>query len=197
MDPILLSAAYYIVSLCLLQRYSHKFSVSAQMEYHNFSDRKGDVLSNLAFILAGMYQYRYDRVLALHTVLVALGSAYYHRNPTMKTLLWDRLPMVLEMAYILHGMLGLNYYILAGFCVLVLMYWYRTLDLLPYCALQAAICILLLVNGTWTQKLSVLVYGLAKFCEDHDNQIWLYTDEIVSGHTLKHAFAALSVVWGS
>ena len=86
-------------------------------DYHNFADSSGlvglpnaiDVLSNLAFLIAGAFGVRlasrapFPQQASLHLfsmglVLTALGSAYYHWAPTDKTLLWDRLPMTLAFA---------------------------------------------------------------------------------------------------
>lgn len=86
-------------------------------EYHNFADSRGvgvlpnaiDVLSNLAFLIAGAFGLRLAsraplpqqaslHLFAMGLVLTALGSAYYHWAPTDKTLLWDRLPMTLAFA---------------------------------------------------------------------------------------------------
>lgn len=86
-------------------------------DYHSFADSRGigvipnaiDVLSNLAFLIAGAVGLRlasrapFPQQASLHLfamglVLTALGSAYYHWAPTDKTLLWDRLPMALAFA---------------------------------------------------------------------------------------------------
>ncbi len=81
--------------------------------YHLFADTRsfagivnfGDVLSNLPFLLVGLYGLSRSRRLAEPrcrsayitlcggVLLVSLGSAYYHLSPSTPTLLWDRLPM--------------------------------------------------------------------------------------------------------
>ena len=90
--------------------------------YHDFADRRAlfgipnaaDVLSNLAFLLAGLrglffmarsggfrrgrpFRYNMERlawtVLFTGTALTGLGSAWYHLDPESNRLLWDRLPM--------------------------------------------------------------------------------------------------------
>jgi hypothetical protein len=85
--------------------------------YHAFADRRilggvangGDVLSNAAFSLAGLWGlWRLRRagsdvrresvalwLFAAILVLVAAGSAYYHLAPTNARLVWDRLPIAL------------------------------------------------------------------------------------------------------
>ncbi|SRR6266700_782105 len=93
--------------------------------YHHFADTRalvgianaGDVLSNLAFLLAGglgLYfslratfaltreqQWAYATMFA-GLVLTCFGSGYYHLAPDNARLVWDRLPMTIAMA----GLIG-------------------------------------------------------------------------------------------
>jgi hypothetical protein len=90
-------------------------------EYHRFADTRalwgipnaGDVLSNLALLLAGLFglgalaggsrreALRDPRVRIPYIIffagvlLAAFGSAYYHWAPDNQRLFWDRLPMTL------------------------------------------------------------------------------------------------------
>lgn len=81
--------------------------------YHLFADARacagvpnfGDVLSNLPFLIVGLYGLSRIRrleqpgvaapyaTLCVGVFLVSLGSAYYHWSPSTPTLFWDRLPM--------------------------------------------------------------------------------------------------------
>lgn len=85
--------------------------------YHQFADQRTllgipnmwDVLSNLPFVILGLYygiklrlttsktenQIIYD-VFYLGFFLTGLGSGYYHLAPSNATLLWDRLPMTIS-----------------------------------------------------------------------------------------------------
>ena len=86
--------------------------------YHDFADRRSiagipnalDVLSNLPFLLVGLYglrqslrhDLRFDRALRpamvvffLGVALTAVGSGLYHLTPDNATLVWDRVPMTL------------------------------------------------------------------------------------------------------
>ena len=85
--------------------------------YHKFADQREwwgipffwNVVSNLPFILAGLYglwawrcaQWHdaADRwpwlIIACASILVGFGSGYYHWHPDNRTLFWDRLPMTL------------------------------------------------------------------------------------------------------
>lgn len=81
--------------------------------YHRFADTRiaagianaGNVLSNLPFLLVGLWGLRRGqhlpadvpraayRVFCLGVAAVAFGSAWYHLAPDNASLLWDRLPM--------------------------------------------------------------------------------------------------------
>ncbi len=94
--------------------------VAQDLEYHLFSDRNMylgipntlDVLSNIPFIIVGVYGliamkklnsahvsgiYKTVSLLFfLGLILTGLGSGYYHLAPSNETLVWDRLPMTLS-----------------------------------------------------------------------------------------------------
>src|SRR5215470_6021077 len=90
--------------------------------YHDFADQRiwlgvpnfGDVISNLAFAIVGMFGLRFVLrntgtnqsrafrevrekwpygVMFFGLVMTAFGSAYYHLAPNNARLVWDRLPM--------------------------------------------------------------------------------------------------------
>lgn len=136
--------------------------------YHLFADTRplagianfGDVLSNLPFLLVGLYGMSRRRRLAqpeclsaytalcLGVLLVSAGSAYYHLDPTTATLLWDRLPMTVAfMALfsmlleerVVKGARTLWPLLAAGIGSAVYWYWTETRgagDLRPYALVQ-------------------------------------------------------------
>lgn len=85
------------------------------LHYHQFADQRdawglanfSNVLSNLPFILVGIYGFWRCRTcaaspmltayqqLSLASLLIAAGSAWYHLAPSNATLFWDRLPITL------------------------------------------------------------------------------------------------------
>lgn len=94
--------------------------VSQDLTYHSFADHNAlflgisntwNVLSNLPFVLVGMYSlyvarkykddlfcsgiYKQFIVFSIGVFLVGFGSAYYHYEPNNLTLIWDRLPMTI------------------------------------------------------------------------------------------------------
>jgi hypothetical protein len=74
----------------------------------------GDVISNLAILLAGVFGLALRpcmtvapeartavNVLIAASILTAFGSAYYHWTPANATLVWDRLPMAIVLMSLL------------------------------------------------------------------------------------------------
>ena len=153
-------------------------------------------------------------VLFAGLVLTAVGSAYYHVVPGNGSLVWDRLPMTLGFAGFFTVVIGeylslsaarflLVPMVLAGVASVV--YWYATEtagagDLRPY-AVVAILPLMLtpvilvarrdssdLTAAIWTM---IGFYAVAKLCEHFDTAVF-ETLGFISGHSLKHVFAALS-----
>ena len=143
----------------------------------------------------------------LGLVCTAIGSAWYHRDPTDSTLFWDRLPMTL----VFEGVLGcaiaqrvgsdvgrLSLALLVPLGIACVVYWRMTGDLSLYLALQLGgiggllLLILLARKGDdsipWERV--VAWYALAKVAESTDQAIWDLTDGVIAGHTLKRLLAA-------
>lgn len=163
-------------------------------------------------------------IVALGAVLVCLGSSYYHYMPSDHTLFWDRLPMSLVFSGILmYSIIELNlipnvknkvkfslgYLLFSLVCVVL---WYvgslnNTSILGPYVFLQFGGMALLLYMGYLAysrgnkelyKKISgvMLCYIVAKIFESHDSAVYLLTDQLVSGHTIKHMISALALyIW--
>lgn len=187
-ENILLLLLYYGLAALSLEG---TLSVERQTLYHHFAHPCGDLWSNMAFVLAGVYhlsQEHYVFAVLLH--LVALGSTYYHQNPNNWTLLWDRVPMILSLGYILHVILRLDLILVTVLGLIMVYHWYKTMDLEPYAAFQMASCVLLFVHHP-KARYAILLYGLAKYCEDND--ISIYKRLGVSGHTLKHTLSGLAL----
>jgi hypothetical protein len=205
--------------------------------YHQFADQRTvggiphcwNVLSNLAFVGVGIFGLSKQadlgsssldsayRVFSIGMVSVGLGSAYYHYEPTTRTLAWDRLPMTVafmalfSMALQNHlsekwGRFLLWPLLLVG--VASVGYWHESElagrgDLRAYLLIQflpmLLIPLLLLTSpskgspDTWLWG-SLGMYVLAKITEYFDTAIY-HTTGFVSGHTLKHFLAALAALW--
>jgi hypothetical protein len=188
--------------------------------YHRFADERTllgvqnfwNVLSNLPFIAIGAVGlrqfYRDPATLALFlgVFLTAFGSSYYHWNPNDDTLFWDRLPMTLCFMAILAVVVKERVNVRFGAAllwpllatgILSLMLWRWTGDLRLYGWVQffpgVALPLLFLVfppryTGTFYWLIAVLLYVVAKLFEFADHAF--YRSFILSGHTLKHLFAA-------
>lgn len=211
--------------------------------YHVFADNRKilgipnfyDVVSNVFFALAGglggmaliRWSGRKDfmcgsefwpyAVFFLSVGFVALGSAYYHLEPSNETLLWDRLPMsvafmALTSAVVadrINGSAGNTWFLflLVTLGLLSLVYWHWTEsagrgDLRFYGFLQFYPMVLLPIvlwlfpdhRFTPGRFLIWVIawYSAAKALEHFDHEIFAATGNTVSGHTLKHLAAAIA-----
>lgn len=148
-------------------------------------------------------------------ILTGIGSAYYHLQPENSTLLWDRLPMTITFMALFSLILSLHVddkigkkvlipFLLSG--VFSACYWYigeqnGIGDLRPYVFVQffpmIAIPILCLANPLGQSSSKVLFpmigfYLVAKVFEHFDGELFQLLGNTISGHTLKHVFAALA-----
>ncbi len=144
-------------------------------------------------------------------ILTGLGSSFYHQNPNNFTLVFDRLGMSLVFASVLamlaylkisprfglHNLAELL--ILAPLTVLI---WKFNGNLTPYAVLQfgGIILVILTLLLSKSQRQSpcfsslIILYGIAKLVEFYDVQIFTLTQNLISGHTLKHLIAALATI---
>lgn len=178
-----------------------------------------NVLSNIPFVLVWLYgvsQFKYSSrslswiVFLTGIALVGPGSAYYHWDPMDSTLVWDRLPMTI-------GFMGLSSFILTQVfnlawekqltIILLLLgaysifHWVNFDDLRIYAWVQVApivmviYCAIFFPSPVLKPTLlsgAVVFYGLAKFVEHYDKEIFEVT-EFMSGHAMKHPLAAVAV----
>lgn len=210
--------------------------------YHLFADSRSiygiknalNVISNVSFLIVGgiiCYQYHKNNtqeisllITLLGSMLVFLGSGYYHENPNDYRLLFDRLPMALVFAGIIsYSIIKLElitfikkkflfslYYVLFSIvCVLV---WfigslYGNSILGPYVFLQFGGMLLLIVMAFLAKKKNelnlmnkiisiIFVYVIAKLFENYDSEIYSVTNNLISGHTLKHIASSYALyIW--
>ncbi len=132
LDPAIRIAAIAAVFLLAL---AAALAIPPQFQdpdYHCFADVKawhgiphrGDVISNLGFLIVGIYGLvtvssrafapglagNWERVITqvffLGLVVTAFGSAYYHLDPTNPTLVWDRLSMTMAYMALLSAVIA-------------------------------------------------------------------------------------------
>jgi hypothetical protein len=152
----------------------------------------------------------------LGLLLTALGSAYYHFAPDNDRLVWDRLPMTIVFMPLVAAMITERANFKLGLWLLPVLtavgigsviQWHFTLqhgagDLRFYGAVQvyatlALVAALLLPSrytGTADLIWVIVFYAIAKVAELADRQIFSL-GHIISGHTIKHLFAAASGFW--
>jgi hypothetical protein len=145
-------------------------------------------------------------------ILTAAGSAFYHLQPDGLRLAADRAGMAVAFA----GILGVAvcdrvsaragwpaaWFMLAG-GLLAAGVHHETGNVLPWALVQYGGMALVLtlalakpVSGAIGLKLGwvIFFYGLAKLFELSDHAIYEATQQLVSGHTLKHLTAALAAL---
>ncbi len=196
--------------------------------YHDFANQKNffglnngaDVISNLAFFLAGLsgclvlassrltYAKSSWLTFFIGTILVSFGSAYYHISPNNDTLVWDRLPMTVSFMGFFSALIVIHFghkretlflFIATALGLLSVVYWAIFDDLKYYYYVQGIpiISTIVFLTAYKSQRLikrylwlAIVLYLLAKVTEYFDLEIFQLTYGAISGHTLKHFFAA-------
>lgn len=179
--------------------------VTQSAAYHAFADQRAllgianfwNVVSNLAFVAAGIYGARRwrgaslpYRVVNAAAFLIAAGSAYYHLAPSNGTLYWDRLPMTLAFMSVLAAAFSERMLIpllIAGAASVEV--WRQTGDLRFYGAVQFVPMLALLAIPKWWPMIGL--YAVAKLLEHFDGALFAAIG--LSGHTLKHLAAAAAL----
>jgi hypothetical protein len=156
-------------------------------------------------------------VIFLGLILTAIGSSYYHLAPDNYRLVWDRIPMTLVFMALVSLTIMEKVNFKVGFWLLLpliafgigsVWYWMWTEslgrgDLRPYGFVQFYSIVLTLMilylfpkpyPSTKSFLLLVIFYGMATIFEMTDIHIY-QMGGIISGHTLKHLFAAIGTYW--
>ena len=155
-------------------------------------------------------------IMFISSSMIAVGSAYYHWHPTTRTLFWDRLPMTISFMSIVDIIIGerinsniakILYLPLLLTGIGSVVWWaiteyFNMGDLRLYALVQFTPVILtplllILYRSKYTHDsymmITVFCYLLAKVCEIYDWEIFFQTNNIISGHTLKHLIAGLGL----
>lgn len=184
-----------------------------------------DVASNIAFLIVGIAGLRVCPgnntgnlrnawiVLFAGVTLVSVGSAYYHLNPNNQTLVWDRLPMTIGFMGLFAALLGeyinerfgaylLVPAILLGLSSVVYWHWFDDLrfyiwvQLIPLLTIPV---IMILYRAKYSHQWMLLAalgcYALAKITELGDSQIFALSQNLISGHTIKHLLSAVGCLF--
>lgn len=153
-------------------------------------------------------------VFFLGFIATGVGSLWYHLAPNDEGLVFDRLGMVLAFSGVLGMIAAQRVSARAGwwlgFLTLLLgpysvLHWVSSGSIGPYAVMQfggmALVMGMLFLRDTgagprWAALIAA--YALAKVFETMDVQVFALTQQLVSGHTLKHlvaACAALAVIF--
>jgi len=145
-------------------------------------------------------------------MLTAAGSTWYHLHPDDAGLAMDRLGMAACFAGVLGligagrvseragARLGLALLLLGPLAVRV---WTVSGNVMPWAALQFGGLALVLWMTLLTRRDGALpvrwgfviaAYAAAKLLELHDHEVYEFTGQWVSGHTLKHVVASLAAL---
>lgn len=181
-----------------------------------------DIMSNIPFLLvgiAGISFCRENRSMSFRPVwltffagvaIVSLGSGYYHWNPTNETLAWDRLPMTIGFMGLFVAILAEYVNVWLGKFLLVpalllgsssVLYWHWFDDLRFYFWIQLIPLLTVPVvmalfrpkcSHQWLLMVALVCYVLAKITEACDREVFVFTQSLISGHSLKHLLAVLS-----
>ena len=196
--------------------------ISLPKGYHNFADKRRliglpnamNVLSNLFIIIPVIYLLKHktenntnNNLLIIHITLLSLASAYYHYNPSDKSIFWDIL-MIATLSIIVLNIIneykyGSLFYILG---VLSVIYWKQTGDIRLYLLILIGVPIIFFLKyydneeedkkGVNKNLYIILFFTLLyRFVEYYDHQIYNLSNKFISGHTLKHIFAGLSILY--
>jgi len=218
--------------------------IAQPLQYHDFADQRAclglpnclDTASNALFALAGLIGLRFlfspagrrgfvearetwpYALFFVASLLVGLGSGYYHLAPDNDGLLWDRAAIALAFMAWLSAILSERVAVGIGLRLLPLLliaglgsvfYWGWSEargagDLRPYLLMQAYPMLLIpLLLWLYPARYSggrdiirvIGLYLLALLCDLSDRPVFALTGGVVSGHTLKHISAALAVLW--
>ena len=176
--------------------------------YHNFADKKKytDILTNLPILIAGYYILSFQnqklKILGIHVILLSIASTYYHIKPNNNTILVDLLTISLISALLIMYLLDIqNNHIkillyLSG--IASVLYWKCTGNLLPYSILWLSVIFLLLyvyydTEYRYESLLIVILIVIIRLVEIYDKQIYKLTNNILSGHSLKHILAGIGI----
>lgn len=152
------------------------------------------------------------------TILVGISSGFYHLAPDNERLVWDRAAIMLALMAWLTAILCERVSLKAGLRLLPLLviaslgsvfYWswseaHGMGDLRPYGLTQLTVMLLIplllwLYPPRYSNDRDILtvigLYILALLFDFSDRQVFVITGGFISGHTLKHAIAALAAYW--
>lgn len=230
---------FVLITLVLIMVTAFLPVISQDPTYHDFANGRTifntphfwNIISNVPISIIGLLGlirlYKYSKNLEPALIkywtwffagvfLVGFGSAYYHQDPTNKTLVWDRIPIGIAIVSLLSVFLHerVSPYLaritqlpLVALAISSVFFWiyteiYGVGDLRFYILVQFGTIILIaslmLLFPKHQQSSSYLFYAflsylLAKFFEYFDKPTYEILGNTLSGHTLKHLWVAVTI----
>lgn len=149
-------------------------------------------------------------------LLVSFGSAYYHWSPNNTSLVWDRLSLTIVFMSILSLTLMERINLRWGFWLLIpllslgvfsVLYWHwteilgsgdlRLYGLVQFYSMFLIVIILIIFPKPYPSTKAyvwmLIFYALSKLAEFADLRIYQLAHHFLSGNTLKHLLAAISL----
>ena len=182
--------------------------------YHNLADTRKllnvkngyNVLSNLAVFAPTLYLLQKhnlntkNKILAFHISLITLTSTYYHLYPTNARIVWDMLSIAtthaVVLSYFVEEKIAITLYL---FSIISVIYWSLYNDLRPYILLLVGIPLYIILQIYNDERVKQYIIPLiisavfARYVEHNDAKIFKITNKTISGHTLKHLSAGISL----
>ena len=145
-----------------------------------------------------------SNLLILHISLLAITSGYYHLNPSDKTVFWDIMSIatgsMIVLLIIINTTTEYNL-LLYIFSVFSIIYWKKTGDLRLYLLIYIGVPLYIIAKYYKNNNLQIYLFIMI-FCnilvwltEFNDHYIYKITNNLVSGHTLKHIFAGIGIFY--
>ena len=180
-------------------------------EYHNFADKRVffgiknglNIFSNFAIALPAIYLILKEKkisFLSINIILLAITSAYYHIKPSHESIFLDMIFVVSVNTIVLSYFINKqNGYLIYIFGIISVLYWKKYDDMRLYDFLKISIpiyCIYVIYQNSKVSKYIIpliILSLLIKYTTSNDKEIYKLTDNIISGHTLKHVFAGINI----
>lgn len=176
--------------------------------YHDFADKNKytDILTNLPILISGLYISSSKniklKILGYHVILLSLASSYYHLNPNNKTIFLDLLSISLISSLLIIYLLKIEdnniRFIIYFIGIISVLYWNYSGNLFPYSLLWLTSTFLLLyvyydTKYKWKSLIIISLIILIRIVEIYDKKIYNLTNNILSGHSLKHILAGIGI----
>ena len=191
--------------------YNIKKPIPREDKYHDFIDNKSifnienglNVISNLALLLPVFYFYSKSNkfsFLYINIILLSFTSIYYHLNPNKDSIIYDMIFVVgthtAAIMYLLNKDIKNYIYILGIYSVY---YAYIYDDRRLYELIKYSSSIYFIYHIYINKRLSnysyllILFYLIQDYVAKYDKYIYNITNQIISGHTLKHIIGSINI----